>query len=295
MTLSISSCLKGLILLQILAQSTALDPCSNYKWLKDSLYRGTNCPAIDNKELCDKYDINYNQWYRVKGDREMVTEKVEIFKCGTEFPIWLNGTLPKAGELVNTTACINEGLSVSKGACDKEMDIQILECTGYYVYNLQPPSTCNSAYCFGQGEACPAFEPCDFYYHDKIKTVDVNTLCKNPWKWFLVEESFQLPYECPENLDYALWINGTKLDLGEISPVTVCLKNGSSCCERFSDMNVKNCSGSLAIQVIGNNTCFFSGLDYNSSGLTFNNIAVYNVIQLFLCVWLSWNLHTRIF
>ncbi|CAG2217839.1 unnamed protein product [Mytilus edulis] len=112
--------------------NVAQDPCSNYEWLKDSLYRGTNCPAIDNKELCDKYDIDYDQWYRVKGDKEMVTEKVEIFKCGTEFPIWLNGTLPKTGELVNTTACINEGLSVSRGACDKEMDIQILECTGYY-------------------------------------------------------------------------------------------------------------------------------------------------------------------
>lgn len=69
---------------------TAQDPCTNYEWIKNPSYRGSNCPSIDKKELCDKYDID-SKWYRVRGDTEIITEKVDILKCATEFPIWING------------------------------------------------------------------------------------------------------------------------------------------------------------------------------------------------------------
>lgn len=53
------------------------------------------------------------------------------------------------------------------------------------------------------------------------------------------------------------------MDSGEIVNATMCFKYGSSCCERFAEMNVKNCSGSLAIQVSANNTCLCSGSCYS--------------------------------
>lgn len=49
-------------------------------------------------------------------------------------------------------------------------------------------------------------EPCDFYYHDKITTFNVNHICSGPSQWYLLDDSVKLPTDCPANDN--LWING---------------------------------------------------------------------------------------
>lgn len=59
-------------------------------------------------------------------------------------------------------------------------------------------------------------EPCDFYYHHKINTVDVNHICSGPSKSYLLDYSVQLPNECPGNVESGLWING-KINKGKFN------------------------------------------------------------------------------
>lgn len=52
-------------------------------------------------------------------------------------------------DTINATVCLNKGRMQYHGGCDDQMNIQVKNCTGYYVYYIQPPEVCNAAYCFG--------------------------------------------------------------------------------------------------------------------------------------------------
>lgn len=66
-----------------------VDPCNTYEWLPYSEYRGTLCPSRPYREICDQY-LTAN-WFRVKGDAKIVTEKVNLYHCATTNPIWMRG------------------------------------------------------------------------------------------------------------------------------------------------------------------------------------------------------------
>lgn len=57
-----------------------------------------------------------------------------------EIPVALN-------QEVQVTACI---VSTEDTPCAIELQAKIINCGTYRVYNLQPPTLCPSAYCFGK-------------------------------------------------------------------------------------------------------------------------------------------------
>ena len=56
------------------------------------------------------------------------------------------GPLPASGETVTGDACVMGVLE----DCEETIEIQIQNCVDYNLYYLKPPSTCDSAYCFGK-------------------------------------------------------------------------------------------------------------------------------------------------
>lgn len=78
-----------------------------------------------------------------------------IFKIFTEwsnrwiicFRFYIIGTFPVAGEINNVTACASD---YNTDCCTSSYDIQVKNCSGYYVYNLVPAKFCPQAYCFGK-------------------------------------------------------------------------------------------------------------------------------------------------
>ncbi|XP_076103005.1 von Willebrand factor D and EGF domain-containing protein-like [Mytilus galloprovincialis] len=94
-------------------------------------------------------------WYRIfssNGD-DMPTEAPNAMKCGTWYPIWLNDTLPLAtDDIVSKKVCLRS----FKFECSESWNIDIKNCSSFFVYNLVSSITENSAYCFGSKPVqCP--------------------------------------------------------------------------------------------------------------------------------------------
>ncbi|XP_047241540.1 uncharacterized protein LOC124880462 [Girardinichthys multiradiatus] len=122
-----------------------LDPCASYTILNDT-WRSTD--NTDHNFLqCDRY-IAWNGWYRFylgQSSAQIPEKCVAERRCGTHFPLWINGAHPvQFNEIVTRTVC-----SSYYGSCCyfTPHTIQIKLCYGYYVYKLQRPSTCMLAYC----------------------------------------------------------------------------------------------------------------------------------------------------
>lgn len=58
----------------------------------------------------------------------------------------------------NMKACVNYGLTETC-SCNKQIDIQVRNCSSYLVYNLTATSSCPERYCFGKSESLNS----DFY------------------------------------------------------------------------------------------------------------------------------------
>lgn len=56
------------------------------------------------------------------------------------------GTFPASGLTKNITAC---SAHFDGDCCKNKYQIQVKNCTGFYVYKLVPTSACPQAYCFG--------------------------------------------------------------------------------------------------------------------------------------------------
>lgn len=83
--------------------------------------------------------------------------------CGTQAPIWLRledgQRLPEAFQQVQLTACSSwsrhhydeedDSGPVSEYAdcCAMKYPVSVRNCSGYFVYRLQPTEACNMAYC----------------------------------------------------------------------------------------------------------------------------------------------------
>nr|XP_022297908.1 uncharacterized protein LOC111107161 [Crassostrea virginica] len=132
------------------------DPCdsANYEIFPVTEDRSTSC---QNKELqlCDSG--LEEKWYRpVKQNHDvrMPTTCVPQNRCGTRSPIWLNGNEPTIDDkTTNMKACVNTGITETC-SCNKQIDIQIRNCSSFFVYNLTATSSCPERYCFGDTGNC---------------------------------------------------------------------------------------------------------------------------------------------
>ena len=90
--------------------------------------------------LCD--DQLKEGWYRFKGGAgtKMPTTQVEMNRCGTAFPGWLNGNHPTVadGEVVRKV-CFHQ-------CDDNSLIIKVKNCASYFIYRLVPTS-CSRRYC----------------------------------------------------------------------------------------------------------------------------------------------------
>ncbi|XP_076864067.1 uncharacterized protein LOC143516403 [Brachyhypopomus gauderio] len=126
--------------------TTSYDPCNDYTSL-DQPWRANTAPGLG---ICD-VEFNWNGWYRLlyNGmDVRMAESCVDVNRCGTYYPIWLNGPHPQVEDgVVTRQVCSNAG---SDCCFYKSNPIRVKACPGnYYVYEIVRPMFCNMAYCTG--------------------------------------------------------------------------------------------------------------------------------------------------
>ena len=131
------------------------EPCDKktYQEINDPSRSTSNVWKPGTKANCDNHLAI--GWYRFKG-AEMPTTKVDVKRCGTQSPIWLNGPLPNTLQTtVDMTACVNF-FNINNG-CYNSIRIKVRNCGGYYVYYLKPPFGCPVAYCAGRCYPCGVY------------------------------------------------------------------------------------------------------------------------------------------
>ncbi|XP_066302708.1 MAM and LDL-receptor class A domain-containing protein 1-like [Branchiostoma lanceolatum] len=144
-------------------QPASCDPRTNYQELNQARRSAAAEVGSGGNLLCD--NTLSKGWYRfisyVGG--EIPTTCVEPYHCGTQVPIWMNGTLPTDSTVVNRTVCPNYG--VPGNCCSFPWKIQVKRCVDtqgvFYVYELVPPTSCSQAYCAGTLRLCPDGEVYD--------------------------------------------------------------------------------------------------------------------------------------
>lgn len=106
--------------------------------------------------LCDKDHVTASGWYRFTSfvGGKMPTSKVDANRCGTRYPIWLDGRTGAhptgdTDPVVNIKACIN--IRDLRGGCFRHFTVGVKLCPGdFFVYYLQKISRCSTAYCAGK-------------------------------------------------------------------------------------------------------------------------------------------------
>ncbi|XP_036427535.1 uncharacterized protein LOC118808765 [Colossoma macropomum] len=125
--------------------NSSVDPCYSYTTLNDPWRSSTDSTTTLH---CDVY-VNWVGWYRLfyEGQSTKMPETcVSPYRCGTNTPLWLNGSHPRVEDgVVVRQIC---GSSGSDCCFYKPVPIQVKACPGnYYVYEFVPPNFCNAAYC----------------------------------------------------------------------------------------------------------------------------------------------------
>ena len=123
-----------------LSFSLELGACQNYQTLNsadrkiDYHYAG----------LCDNNLTS--GWYRFQGaaGTRMPTTCPPTHRCGAHGTGWLNGKLPSVADgIVSRDACIHW----SSNCCLLSIGIKVTNCSSYFVYYLNPISSCYHRYC----------------------------------------------------------------------------------------------------------------------------------------------------
>lgn len=131
------------------------EECLSVNHKKIDQWQRSTKNVVSTERICDS---NLEKgWYRPisKAGNLMPTTCVHGgFKCGTAKPIWMQGSFPNDGEILNVTACA----ASYNGCCDISYDIQVKNCSSFYIYNLTPTVGCSQAYCFGSEIPCPIGE-----------------------------------------------------------------------------------------------------------------------------------------
>ena len=114
--------------------------CQSYKTLSSASRKVTHGSS---PRLCD---ITLKPgWFRFQGyaGTKMPTWCVPTHRCGTDIPGWLNGTHPGEDEGI---VARQVHFHWSSNCHFWSVDIQVKNCSGYYVYYLRE-TRCNARYC----------------------------------------------------------------------------------------------------------------------------------------------------
>ncbi|XP_076438343.1 von Willebrand factor D and EGF domain-containing protein-like [Babylonia areolata] len=131
-------------------QEELTGPCRDgeYKVLNESWRSITN--NVGKQHSGYKCDSSLEDgWYRffLDGENAVIpTTCVQDHHCNTHAPQWVDlqgQSLPSPGEQVDVRACANW----DNDCCNWESPITVRNCGRFYVYRLQPRSTCKLAYC----------------------------------------------------------------------------------------------------------------------------------------------------
>ncbi|XP_066270970.1 uncharacterized protein [Branchiostoma lanceolatum] len=130
------------------------DPCNSYIVLNEAS-RSILHVNIGNLDNCD---IGFNEeWYRFMepaGIAMFTAVPPSLFRCGADFPTWINGTHPAVSDgVVSRQACV---FFSGDDICPFETTIHVKACSaGHYVYQLPRPPVCNMTYCGHTPVNCP--------------------------------------------------------------------------------------------------------------------------------------------
>ena len=117
------------------------DPCHHYSNLSEA---NRNTKTETKEVLCDSQ--LRKGWYRFVGaaGTRMPTERVQAFRCGTNWPGWLTTTHPtvEEGEF-RGVVCFSDRST----GCQYSKTIFVKKCGSYIIYNFFQPPNCDSRYC----------------------------------------------------------------------------------------------------------------------------------------------------
>ena len=118
------------------------DPCYHYNNLSDGnrkiSYATPHASGLCDSQLSDG-------WYRFVGTagKKMPTTRVPAYRCGTDFPGWLDGAHPRVedGEIQRKVCFSDRSIG-----CKYSEQIFVKNCGSCLIYRLHKPS-CPSRYC----------------------------------------------------------------------------------------------------------------------------------------------------
>nr|XP_022291423.1 uncharacterized protein LOC111102827 [Crassostrea virginica]XP_022291424.1 uncharacterized protein LOC111102827 [Crassostrea virginica] len=141
-----------------LENSPQSDPCSNtfeHALLKDDGFRSPACRRSQSDPLCD--DTLVEDWYLLQPSDgssylRIHRECPTIGTCGTEKPIWMNGTYPAVsdGEVLRQM-CVRTAFS----CCQDSFQVKVKNCSAFLTFKLKPVPKCNQRYCFDRKQCNP--------------------------------------------------------------------------------------------------------------------------------------------
>ncbi|XP_073250462.1 uncharacterized protein [Porites lutea] len=115
--------------------------CYNYKVLNE-----TSRSKIYNESYHQCDHTLSTDWYRFSGaaGNQMAESCIDMYRCGTRYPGWLNGSLPTVNEgAVQRRVCFR----YFSDCCSFSTYIRVRNCGGFYVYQLKPLTYCYLRYC----------------------------------------------------------------------------------------------------------------------------------------------------
>uniref|UniRef100_A0AAR2KLN1 UMOD/GP2/OIT3-like D8C domain-containing protein n=1 Tax=Pygocentrus nattereri TaxID=42514 RepID=A0AAR2KLN1_PYGNA len=262
-------------------RNSTIDPCYSYTALNDTWRSSTDSTTNSH---CDA-NVNWVGWYRLfyQGQSAKMPEScVSSYRCGTMFPIWLNGSHPNVqdGVVVRQT-CASQG---SDCCFYKAFPIQVKACPGnYYVYEFVQPNFCYAAYCTGNVKhlnACisfslsftaastttanPGYDPCSNYtvldQPWRATNASWNLVCDQDFEWsgwyrlLYYGMNIRMPEVCSSgcSTNIALWINSSHPQIQDgIVTHPICANGGDfgSCYCPFgtTSIRVKACPGNFYV------------------------------------------------
>lgn len=142
--------------LDCVAPGSCFDPCQNYITLDDP------SRSTEYTEISDKCDENLRGWYRFVGEGgvRMPETCVDVFRCHTSAPMWLNGAHPNLEDgIVSHTACANW----NENCCFWNSEVKVKACSeesgSFHVYKFQGTPECSLRYCTEPEEPTPITTP----------------------------------------------------------------------------------------------------------------------------------------
>ncbi|XP_052268981.1 uncharacterized protein LOC127870427 isoform X2 [Dreissena polymorpha] len=127
---------------------SSADPClaGNHDNITSMGFRN-----VTNKDCSQNRVTDYRlvrAWYYAGPDPILTSPPDQLCRCGANFPIWMNGSLPHPQDgIVSRDTCLKYSTN-----CDTRFGIQVKNCGTFYVYKLPPTREDHTAYCFDCGD-----------------------------------------------------------------------------------------------------------------------------------------------